>query len=94
MHLLFSKIKPTVLHLFLRFLIANNAYLKYIFELKRKDEARKGLEWDPRVCFEEPDELIGGAFFWYKTLDGADYWRNINNAWMKLISFINENKRV
>lgn len=69
-----------ILNLLIDFLQKNNAYNKYIINLREQNENPKAtirkLATANQCMF-----LIDGAFVWTKTPQGTVYWVNLDTSW-------------
>ena len=69
--------------LFLYFLNAENIRIKFF--ICRNE--RTDFDWvyqNFHKC--EPSEYIHSAFYWEDTIDGYDYWQNIDYKWKETLS--------
>lgn len=72
---------------FIKFLKANNALDSYLVNLNKKENACKYCNLFKRdapsniILYFGASKLISYAFDWSKTMEGRDYWNNLDNMW-------------
>ena len=80
--------------LFIRFLKENNCYEHFIYSMVNNDNYMFRFNNIDELInfaivrrFENffTDSEIYRAFFWSDTIEGNEYWKDINNKWLKIV---------
>ena len=76
---------------FVRFLKRNGAYQKYVQNLQKHNslifraQSRQKINAIDyildSIVYENGEFLISSAFIWSDTIEGENYWRNIQTKW-------------
>ncbi len=73
---------------FLNFLRENEAYEKfkhnYLFGLSSKKVVYEYII-DDYCVVTDPKNYLVKAFLWVSSVEGDDFWRNLNNKWLEKI---------
>lgn len=74
--------------LFMFFLKENNIYSSYVYNMEKFKNIL-----DPKLCCHHyichGNTLLTEAFVWSKTIEGYDFWYDLNNKWYRYKKFNN-----
>lgn len=69
---------------FIEFLKKENAFTSYLHYFEVEETKSGGLsDW---LLIKEPDCFLDCAFNWENTLEGENYWDDLNEKWLKEIN--------
>lgn len=81
------------MRLFFAFLKRNNAYTKFIYNLKNEGYYPKHIRryFEIQMKKDKYPIAISNAFCWRETKEGDRYWRNLSKEWKYVLRLIKLN---
>ena len=76
-------LSPKTFKRFRLFLIENNAYSKYIYNVMHDKEYRAIYGCNEHI---RPKGAICDTFSWARTIEGRDFWNDLNNKWETILT--------
>ena len=78
-----------ILKLFIKFLKSNNAYNKFLYNLKiqshyRCDDYKKPDYYVKNMICQKPQMIINYAFSWSSTKETYIFWRDLHFKWLNI----------